>query len=144
MKDNVLKGLDKLKTNCLDLEKATAEDEIVSKKGSFDLILSAMTFHHLENLPEKLKMLHSYLTKGGVLIFVDIDSDAEFAETFHCKHMKDEVQYKGGFSEKVLTNWLTENGFENAQFFRNVTVNKKGNDGIERDYVLMTTCAFKK
>ncbi|KAG2383213.1 hypothetical protein C9374_004550 [Naegleria lovaniensis] len=103
-----------------------------------------MVFHHLENVPEKIKLLASYLAPGGVLIFTEIDKDQDHSDKFHCKHMTHEVQYKGGFSANEISEWLKEAGFVNAEFSRNITTTKKGNDGIERDFILMTTSAFKQ
>ena len=57
--------------------------------------------------------------------------------------MSDAVQYKGGFSASELKVWLNDAGLVNEQFFRNVENTKKGNDGMERKFTLMTTLAFK-
>jgi len=129
----------KLKSHCVNLG---VDDAL--EKASFDVIVSSMAFHHVENLPEKLFVLNGYLRPGGVLIFLDMDGDDGFTDTFHPSHMKDEVPYLSGFKEKELREWLEKAGFENYQFHRNVTVHKMGCDQVERDYTLMTTCAFKK
>ncbi|KAL9649976.1 hypothetical protein ABK040_014977 [Willaertia magna] len=131
---------DKLNINILNI--FTEPEKL--EKNRYDAIVSGMTFHHLENVPKALSLLNDYLVPGGILIFTDLDKEAEHADTFHCKHMTHEVCYKGGFSESELRQWLHEAGFEKEEFHRNVTIQKKGNDDTMRDFTLMTTCAFKK
>ena len=102
-----------------------------------------MACHHLENLPEKLKILSSYLTSGGLLIFTDIDKGQEYADKFHNDNVKEEVTYPAGFTSQELEEWLTKAGFTNFKFARIVHFKKMCQDEIEREFILMTTSAVK-
>ncbi|EFC37344.1 S-adenosylmethionine-dependent methyltransferase [Naegleria gruberi] len=126
------------------LNLTTDDHALIGKKNSYDLIVSSMCFHHLPNIPEKLKLFASYLKPSGKLVFLDMDKDFPLIETFHPRNMGDELQYESGFSEAELREWLDLAGFENHQFARNVTIEKKGWDDVMRSYTLMTTTSFKK
>nr|CAG4716397.1 unnamed protein product [Naegleria fowleri] len=144
IQEGLLEGDDKIISHVIDLALAeTVNHPIVENKGKCNVIISGMVFHHLENVPEKMKLLASYLAPGGVLIFTDLDKDQEHSDKFHCKHMTHEVPYKGGFSSNEISQWLKEAHFVDEEFSRNVTTSKKGNDGIEREFILMTTSASK-
>lgn len=130
--------------NIHNLDMTSDNHALIGKKNTYDLIVSSMCFHHLPNIPEKLKLFASYLKQGGMIVFLDMDKDFPLIETFHPRNMGDELQYESGFSEAELREWLEKAEFENHHFARNVTVDKKGWDDVMRSYTLMTTISFRK
>ena len=67
--DNMLICGEKIVINNIDLELAEQSLHPISlNKGKYNVIMSGMVFHHLENIPEKIKLISSYLAPGGMFI----------------------------------------------------------------------------
>lgn len=81
----------------IDLE----EKEIDQK---FDLIISSMTFHHLNNPKSVLLKLKKNLNPNGVIAIVDLDEEDG---TFHPDNEGMGVKHFG-FSQKELESWAKE------------------------------------
>jgi len=47
-------------------------DDIDNIKEKFDVIVANMVFHHIENIENTLKILHSKLTKDGIVFISDL------------------------------------------------------------------------
>jgi len=93
----------KLKTYLLNLEEQNLPMDI----GKFDLIVSAMAFHHINQPEHIIQKLRSLLNKNGTLVIMDLDKeDGSFHpdnETMGVKHF--------GFSKEVLESWANKNKF---------------------------------
>jgi len=92
-------GQKNIETLLIDLDK----DEALT--GSYDLIVSSMTLHHVREPKVLLSQLHAVLAPGGVLAIADLDPDGgRFHEdntgVFHC-----------GFERAALRALFAETGF---------------------------------
>jgi len=95
--------LNNVKANNLDLDKGDA------LTGSYHLIVSSMTLHHVKNISPLLKQFYAILLPTGCLAIADLDlDDGKFHSNndgiFHC-----------GFDRAKLSKTFTEAGFNNVQ-----------------------------
>jgi len=63
-------GIADVQTRLLDLEVQPPPDDVAA-----DLIVSAMTLHHIAELPKLLCALHQWLRPGGYLALADLDAE---------------------------------------------------------------------
>ncbi|MBP7736787.1 MAG: class I SAM-dependent methyltransferase [Spirochaetes bacterium] len=75
--------------------------------GSYDLVTSAMTFHHVRDVPSLVKRLAGLLNRGGILCVADLDPDNggfhdDNTGVFHCGFARDEMM--GHFKDAGLIN----------------------------------------
>lgn len=91
----------KLKTFLLNLE----EDELPTDIGKFDLIVSAMAFHHLNQPGKMIHKLKPLLKEGGVLVVMDLDKEDG---SFHPDNEGMGVKHFG-FAKEALESWAREN-----------------------------------
>lgn len=85
----------------IDLEK-----EILEEK--FDLVVSSMTFHHLENPQAMIQKLKSMLTEQGKILVIDLEKEDG---TFHPNNKEMGVKHHG-FSKEEILNWAESNGLK--------------------------------
>lgn len=95
-----------------------APGEYEALKGPYDLIVSTMTLHHVENVTPLLEHFHSILAPGGYLAIADLDLDdglfhGENAEVFH-----------NGFDRDVLGKIFADAGLENVRHVTAAEVTK--------------------
>lgn len=62
-------GISNVKTLFCDFESDPLPDQ------KWDLIISAMTFHHIADVPALLRSMHGMLKPGGVLAVADLDTE---------------------------------------------------------------------
>lgn len=117
--DKKTSGVHHIKSLKIDLEK-----ENLSQK--FDLILSSMAFHHLENPEEVLGKLKGMLNKGGRIAIADLDQEDG---TFHPDNKGMGVKHFG-FSKDLLESWAKKQGLIFSHFLiHNIQKNS-------RDYLI--------
>lgn len=89
----------------------------------FDLIMSAMALHHVEDTEQLLASLAAHLKSGGRAALADLDpEDGSF-------HPEDtEGVFHRGFDRQKLQKLMEKSGFENVHFITAHTVNKEGRD----------------
>lgn len=77
-------------------------------EACFDLVVSAMAFHHIEDSSAMLQSLHSCLATGGQIAIVDLESeDGSFhGDNEHIPHL--------GFAPAAFCQLLSEAGFQDA------------------------------
>ena len=63
-------GVTDVETRLLDLEAQPPADDVAA-----DLIVSAMTLHHIADLPKLLRAFHQWLRPGGCLALADLDTE---------------------------------------------------------------------
>ena len=88
----------------------------------FDLIVSAMTLHHVENTSLLIERFAEHLTENGVIALADLDTEdgsfhpADTQGVFHC-----------GFDREDLSTLLEQKGFTDIEFFtaHNMSKNEK-------------------
>ena len=100
-------------------QKTKAKSNITSFNGDikdfttdlkFDLIISSMTFHHLENPELTLGLLTKFLSKEGQILIVDLTKEDG---TFHSDSNKIGVHHHG-FSEQEIKYWGSENNLSST------------------------------
>jgi ubiquinone/menaquinone biosynthesis C-methylase UbiE len=120
--------LDNVSLYCGDFSKGERPD------GSFHLVTSAMTLHHVADIPGLFAVLHGLLAPGGVLCLADLDKEDG---TFH-----DDPAgvHHSGFDRALLKADLTAAGFT---VFHDTIVTRirKGPPDTPRDYPVFLVCA---
>lgn len=86
-----------------DIEKGDWKDEL----GAFDVLVTAMAFHHLDQPLAALKNLKKYMNPGGKIFIIDLDEEDG---SFHPDPKAMGVKHFG-FSQKERDQWAQEAGF---------------------------------
>lgn len=92
-------NLNNVKTNYIDLDKG----DILT--GSYHLIVSSMTLHHIKNISPLLKQFYSILLPSGRLVIADLDLDDGMF------HSNNEGVFHSGFDRKELYRMFIDEGF---------------------------------
>lgn len=79
-------------------------------KENYDIVVSSMAFHHIEDINNLIKNLKSKLNKNGQIFIFDLcKEDGSF-------HKNNTGIYHFGFDKKYLKDILIKNEFKNIQF----------------------------
>lgn len=95
---------------------------------TYDLVMSSMTLHHVEDVPALLRAFHARLAPGGRLCVIDLEPDdgqfhADSAGVFH-----------NGFERAALRQQFAAAGFKDVAGARAARVTKPGRDGVVRAF----------
>ncbi len=123
-------NLNNVKFNYLDLDKG----DVLT--GSYHLVISGMTLHHIKNISPLLKQFYSILLPSGLLAVADLDlDDGQF-------HSNNEGVFHFGFDRKELRLILMDAGFRNIRTLQAAEIKKPAGDGKSRLFTifLMTAC----
>ena len=101
--------------------------------AKFNLIMSAMAVHHVENTSKLINTFYQHLKPGGKVALADLDKEDG---SFHPEDSEGVFHF--GFERNELQTLLENNGFDNIQFFTVYVINKK-----EKDYSLFLVVATK-
>lgn len=85
----------------------------------FDLIVSAMALHHVENTEQLIACFAEHLKPGGKIALADLDAEDG---TFHPADIQG--VYHHGFNQDAFRSILSEQGFKDIHFVTAHTVNK--------------------
>lgn len=96
-------GISGITTRRVDLE---GED---AWEGSYDLVVSSMTLHHIRNVPHIIRKCFSVLKPGGTLAIADLDKECGMF------HKKTELVYHEGFDRCLLRQEFWHAGFGNIR-----------------------------
>ncbi len=97
----------------------------------FDLVITSMTFHHLDNPQEALKKIADYLKKGGYVAIIDLEKEDG---TFH----SDNTDVKHfGFTYQEVESWFKNNGFSDFQIKTIYNIEKEREGNIRKYPVFM-------
>ena len=116
--------LDKLssKTELQDKVEALCQDIICNPiETKFDLIMSAMALHHVNDTTTLLNSFAAHLKPGAKIALADLDKEDG---DFHPKGS--EGVFHSGLDRAALQKILENVGFHNIQFFTIHTINKSG------------------
>lgn len=103
--------------------------------GKFDLILTAMTLHHVPDTDRILRVFHDLLHPGGYLCIADLDQEDG---SFHGI----EVDVHHGFDREDLSLRAGHAGFA-AIRFQTVFSIAKDREGASRDYPVFLMTAYR-
>lgn len=106
---------------------------------NFDLIFSAMTLHHIADVPTLLEKFLNCLKPGGLIALADLDEEDG---SFH-QDNPDGVMHHG-FNRAALADNLQRLGFSGIQADIVHTIHRKDNQGNERAYPVFLMTAEKK
>jgi len=128
------------------LEKLVSKPELLGKveavcqditnkpiDAQFDLIMSAMALHHVEDTPKLINTFYQHLKPGAKVALADLDKEDG---SFHPEDT--EGVFHSGFKRDELQMLLENNGFDDVQFFTAHTINKK-----EKQYPVFLVVATK-
>ena len=87
----------------------------------FDLIVSAMAMHHVEDINALVRSFAEHLKPGARVALADLDSEDG---TFHPADAQG--VYHDGFDRSEFQSILESNGFKDVNFVTAHTVNKEG------------------
>lgn len=104
----------KVTTVCQDILEQPLDDR-------FDLIISAMAMHHVQDTDKMLLTFASHLKDGGLVALADLDKEDG---TFHPADI--EGVFHDGFDQDELKAKLEKAGFNHVAFRIAITVNKEG------------------
>jgi len=105
----------KVTTVCQDILVRPLDDK-------FDLIMSAMAMHHVENTNELVQTFSEHLKPGAMVALADLDKEDG---SFHPEGT--EGVFHSGFERDDLQRRLEEHGFEDVNFHTAHTVEKNEN-----------------
>lgn len=100
----------------------------------FDLVVSAMAMHHVEDTSKLFRRFAKVLSSGAMVALADLDKEDG---SFHPKGT--EGVYHNGFDREALAEKLTQAGFEDVQFVTAYTFK-----GKEREFPLFLVTARKR
>jgi ubiquinone/menaquinone biosynthesis C-methylase UbiE len=102
----------------------------------FDLLITAMTFHHLDNIEKSIKNLSKYIKKNGYLVIIDLEKEDG---TFH----SDNTDVKHfGFSPQEIQNWFKNSELE-IKTLKTIYEIEKERDGKVRKYPIFIVISKK-
>ena len=106
----------KVEVLCQDILEQPAGD-------TFDVIISAMAMHHVEDTDAMLKAFANHLHAGGQVALADLDAEDG---TFHPADI--EGVYHSGFERDALKEKMEQAGFNDVSFITAYTVLKEGKE----------------
>jgi ubiquinone/menaquinone biosynthesis C-methylase UbiE len=106
-------------------------------RGSYHLIVSSMTLHHIKNISPLLKQFYSMLLPSGRVGVADLDlDDGQF-------HGNNDGVYHFGFDRETLRRIFMETGFQNVQSIHAAEIEKPVNDAKNRLFTIFLMTASK-
>ena len=106
----------KVRTVCQDITHQPLDEQ-------FDVIVSAMAMHHVEDTDNLAKTFAQHLKPGGRVALADLDKEDG---SFHPADT--EGVYHAGFERGAMKAILEKNGFGDIEFVTAHTVNKEAGD----------------
>ena len=103
---------------------------------TFDLIVTAMTLHHVPDTDHILRVFHDLLNPGGYLCIADLDQEDG---SFHGP----EVDVHHGFDQDDLSRRVAQSGFTDIRFRTVFTITKE-RETETRDYPVFLMTARRK
>lgn len=106
-------------------------------EGSYGLVVSNMTLHHVPDIPPMLAQFHKVLVPGGKLCIADLDPDnGEF-------HPDKTGVFHNGFERSALSALLAGTGFTDVRQRTATTVAKPDTTGNLRHFTIFLLTATK-
>lgn len=89
-------------------------------EGTFDLVITAMTLHHIEDVPTVLRAFAGLLAPGGRVCIADlVAEDGSF-------HNSPDFHAHNGFDPEELSGWLRDAGFSDVDLRHAVDIEREG------------------
>jgi ubiquinone/menaquinone biosynthesis C-methylase UbiE len=124
-------NLNNVKAEYIDLEKGDV------LKGSYNLIVSSMTLHHIRNITPLLKQFYSILLPSGQLAIADLDlDDGKF-------HSNNDGIFHFGFDREDLRSIFIKEGFQSIQTRQAAEIEKTVGNGQTLLFTMFLMTAHK-
>jgi len=138
--DKMLQMLDE-KLNALQLKNVqTLHCDITSTAlpvAEFDVIVSSMVLHHIQDVPQILRRLRPSIRSGGTIALADLESEDG---TFHADATG---VYHHGFDRNEVCRWLQDAGFVDVSAKEAYRMIRSSPNGETRQYpVVLVTGAI--
>ncbi len=105
--------------------------------GSYHLIISSMTFHHLEDVPAMARILADALHPGGTLCIADLDPDHGHF------HSDNTGVHHFGFDREYMIDYFRSAGLSKIISKDATTMTRTGKDGVEREFTVFLVAGTK-
>jgi len=125
-------GIDNMKMRCVDI---ASGGRLV---GRYDLIVTSMTLHHIEDVDALLAQFAEVLAEGGRACIADLDLEGG---KFHADATG---VYHNGFDRAALRRSLEQASFEDVRERTAATVEKPDADGNLRQFTVFLISGRKK
>jgi ubiquinone/menaquinone biosynthesis C-methylase UbiE len=123
--------LSNVKANYFDLDKGDVLD------GSYHLIVSSMTLHHIKETGPLLKLFHQVLRPSGTLCIADLDlDDGQF-------HSHNDGVFHFGFDREALRRTFVEAGFQDIRMSQAAQIEKPLEEGKRRLFTIFLITGLK-
>jgi 2-polyprenyl-3-methyl-5-hydroxy-6-metoxy-1,4-benzoquinol methylase len=124
-------NLSNVKADYIDLDKG----DVLT--GSYHLVISSMTLHHIKNISPLLKQFYSILLPFGQLAVADLDlDDGQF-------HSNNDGVFHFGFNPEELRLIFMDSGFQNIRTLQAAEIEKPVGDGKSRLFKIFLMTARK-
>jgi len=131
LSENMLKILKEKNTDNKNI--TTELTGIFDINSKFDLIVSSMVMHHIENTPKLAKKLYDSTTDNGIVAIADLAFEDG---SFHSSH---EGVFYNGFKPEFIITTFKNVGFSDVSIIPNIFIMKKNN----KEYPLFLLIAKK-
>lgn len=105
--------------------------------GEYDLIVSSMTLHHVENISGLLGNFYRVLRPGGSIAIADLDKEGGL---FHDNH---DGVFHHGFEREQFKQFLAKAGFSAVSDTTAAEMTKPGADGVGRSFSVFLVVGIK-
>lgn len=106
-------------------------------EGTYDLVVSNMTLHHVPDIPPMLARFHAVLSPGGLICIADLDPEGgEF-------HPDKNGVFHDGIDRSVLTAMLAGTGFTDIRQRTAAAVSRPDSTGNLRQFTIFLLTAKK-
>ena len=106
--------------------------------GSYDLVLSNMTLHHIKEIEPLFAQFYKVIAPGGYLCISDLDlDDGQF-------HEDNTGVFHFGFDRAALRNVFTESGFDNVRDIDAAEMVKPSQSGEMRRFSIFLMVGRKR
>jgi 2-polyprenyl-3-methyl-5-hydroxy-6-metoxy-1,4-benzoquinol methylase len=117
-------NLNNVKSDYIDLDKG----DVLT--GSYHLIVSSMTLHHVKEIGPLLKLFHQILLPSGTLCIADLDlDDGQF-------HSNNEGVFHFGLDRKELHRMFIDTGFSDVKHLTAAQIEKPVGEGKSRLFTM--------
>ena len=125
-------GLGNVKAMLVDLDRGG------TLTGSYDLIVSNMTLHHVRDIRYLLDQFHGILAPSGYLCIADLDlEDGQF-------HENNVGVFHPGFDRAELRKSFEDAGFDRIQDTSATTMTRQTRDGGMREFTIFLMSGHKR
>jgi 2-polyprenyl-3-methyl-5-hydroxy-6-metoxy-1,4-benzoquinol methylase len=116
--------------NLEDVRTMLLDHDVDTLSGTYHLVVSNMTLHHVEDVPRLLTRLRAVLAPHGQIALTDLDPEGG---RFHESH---EGIHHFGFAPGVMRKWLIDAGFDDIRERTAATLVKKVVGGAEESFTV--------